>query len=201
MKTTRTTAKSASPALRMVVATLLLAMMTTQSLAFPSASAAAAHLKPRGGSSSSGWPMKTSTVTSTHRAAAADSARGGGAVVQNNMLGQYSQFVDEKPFIAKGTTAGVISVLADLFAQLVIKHQSVVDWRRLVAFFLTGYVFVGPYLHVFYGQLNRIAPGQTKTVRTIVKMLVDQTIGVCIFFPLYFTAFEVAESLVMGRGM
>jgi hypothetical protein len=125
-----------------------------------------------------------------------------------NIIERYSRFVDKSPLIAKAVTAGLVSAMANLFSQTIVPLQGhsqlssiIISWRRVTAFMLTGFLFIGPYLHVWYDLLNRVcAPCQQPATRAIVKMLVDQTIGVCIFFPLYFMCMEITESVVAARG-
>jgi hypothetical protein len=83
-------------------------------------------------------------------------------------------------------------------------------------FMLTDFLFIGPCLHVWYDLLNRgmmysryrrrtgvssslCALCHQLATRAIAKMLVDQTIGVCIFFPLYLVCIEITESVIAAR--
>lgn len=126
-----------------------------------------------------------------------------------SLLARYAQWVDEKPLLAKSMTAGIVTTIANLFSQIVLSSQSpqqslstMISGRRVVMHMLTGICFIGPYLHVWYGYLDRVLamPQQKRATRTITKVIVDQSIGLCIFFPLYFTFLEIAESILLGRG-
>jgi hypothetical protein len=134
-----------------------------------------------------------------------------------SLLEQYSSFVDEKPLIAKSITAGFVTFMANVFSQLVtatllqqqqqqyrtiISIVGVISWRRTAVFLCTGLFFIGPYLHFWYGYLDRIfaMPKQQPATRIAAKVIVDQTIGLGIFFPLYFITMELLESLFFGRG-
>jgi hypothetical protein len=129
--------------------------------------------------------------------AGSDPGRGG------NLLERYSRLVDERPLVTKTVTVGFVSAIADLFSQVMAPPVPLpISWSRVTAFTLTGLFFIGPYLHIWYCQLNRMfaMPRRNHVTRTVVKMLVDQTVGVCIFFPLYFISMEISESIVTRRG-
>lgn len=122
---------------------------------------------------------------------------------RKSLIQHYTHLVDVKPLLTKAATAGIVAALSDLFAQvmLVAAHKNeFISWHRTMAFLVVGTFFTGPYLHIWYAQLDKLAPKQSHTTRTFCKMLVDQTVGVTMFFPLFFMAYELSEALVMGRG-
>ncbi len=137
-------------------------------------------------------------------------AGAGGSIKSDDasLLGRYARWVDEKPLLAKSMTAGIVTTIANLFSQIFISSQSpqslstMISGRRVVMHMLTGICFIGPYLHVWYGYLDKVLamPQQKRATRTVTKVIVDQSIGLCIFFPLYFTFLEIAESILLGRG-
>jgi hypothetical protein len=120
-----------------------------------------------------------------------------------NLVQRYSRLIDTKPLMTKAITAGSIAALADVATQVFVLPPTIaggVSWRRVAAFLLAGALFVGPYLHLWYSKLDAIvSPLSRHSVRTISKMLLDQSIGVSIFFPMYFTAYELASSLMHAR--
>jgi hypothetical protein len=130
-----------------------------------------------------------------------------GKIKDVSVLGRYSQFVDDQPLLAKSLTAGIVTGLANLFSQTMVAllqpstMNHVISWRRVVIYMLTGLGFIGPYLHVWYGYLDKVLamPRQNQTTRTATKVVIDQIIGVCIFYPLYFTFMELLESMFFGR--
>lgn len=144
-------------------------------------------------------------VRSTLRAGGGNSASQ--KINDTSMLGRYSQFVDEKPLLAKSMTAGIVTALANIFSQIVVASQAqsalIVSWSRVVVYMLTGMCFIGPYLHFWYGFLDRVLvlPKQKPTTRLAIKVVVDQLVGVCIFYPPYFMFMEIAEATLLGRGM
>ena len=137
-------------------------------------------------------------------------AGGDGSISKINdasILGRYARFVDEKPLLAKSLTAGIVTGMANLFSQIIPTTQlqstinNIISWRRVAVYMLTGVGFIGPYLHIWYGYLDRVLamPKQKSTTRTATKVIVDQIIGVCIFYPLYFMFMEIAESILFVR--
>jgi hypothetical protein len=70
-----------------------------------------------------------------------------------NLYGRYFQWIDTSPLVAKSVTAAVVGCFGDVLAQwLEAKTQptSVVftlNWVRFNAFFVSGLLFVGPFLH------------------------------------------------------
>lgn len=127
-----------------------------------------------------------------------------------SLLQLYTRFVDRKPLLTKSITAAIVTTMANLFSQIIVQNvqsissltEIIVSWRRVVVFSLTGFCFIGPYLHVWYGFLDRIfaMPKQSQATRTFLKVFIDQTIGLCIFFPLYFMTMEIVESILLTRG-
>ena len=82
----------------------------------------------------------------------------------------------------------------------------VMDWHTVRAFALTGTIFEGPYMHWWYEQLfkfGRFLNAKTAVssrARTMAQIAIDETIGVAIFFPAYFLAYEIMQSLLLFRG-
>ena len=130
---------------------------------------------------------------------------------QKSLYGQYIDLLETNPLETKSVSAGVVSALGDILAQwveaILAKTAFAMNWQRLWAFFLCGTVFVGPFLHNWYGRAvfpsgrwaeRRLNAG--KVLQTLVSLIVDQTVGVAVFFPLYFFAYELCEALVGFRG-
>ena len=197
------------PQQQLLLTVLLGLLLVSTGLAFPGVQQLCGAVQ-RAETNRGRRPSTTTTTAKVH--VAADSVRRGGGggecpkKSRKNVLEWYSQMVNEKPLLTKAATAGLAAALGDMFAQLVLVSSSQppdISWRRVVAFLLTGTFFVGPYLHLWYGQLDTMLGRlrQSHIARTFSKMLIDQTVGVTIFFPMYFVAYELAESVVTGRGM
>lgn len=140
-----------------------------------------------------------------------DAARGTEGETKT-LYGKYLDLLDAKPLETTSISAGVVSALGDILAQWVearmAKTPFTMNWSRFLAFFISGTFFVGPYLHTWYGKV--VFPSgkwvaekwanASKNIQTLVSLLVDQTIGVAIFFPLYFYVYEYSEALTAWRG-
>jgi hypothetical protein len=145
-----------------------------------------------------GGTSRTAAKITGHKETHSQSAK-------TSLLQRYSHLIDTKPLATKAWTAGIVAALADLAAQTFIDPLTThVSLRRALTFLFTGACFVGPYLHVWYAKLDATARYlrlSSPQARTLVKVLLNESIGVCIFFPLYFVAFEVAHGLTHGQGM
>uniref|UniRef100_A0A7S2NZL3 Peroxisomal membrane protein MPV17 n=1 Tax=Leptocylindrus danicus TaxID=163516 RepID=A0A7S2NZL3_9STRA len=137
-----------------------------------------------------------------------DRIRGGGYQVQN-LNASYMKLLEDYPCKTKSITAGVVTAIGDVIAQSIEARVAGVrtsfDILRLLSFTVAGTVYVGPFVHYIYEVLWMIGRklermGVTKTWRTITQVIIDQTIGVWLFFPTYFYVFEIAEGMVAGRS-
>lgn len=67
-------------------------------------------------------------------------------------------------------------------------------------------LYIGPYVHTWYEQLWKIGRWMEdkfespKRTQTIVQLLVDQTVGIAIFFSTYFYVYEIIDALVSRRS-
>lgn len=131
----------------------------------------------------------------------------------NNHLNLYSRYLDwieRKPLVAKSVTAAVVGSLGDIMAQSLEAHMAnvvfVMNYRRLAAFFTSGLLFVGPFLHSFYEVLGALRNyldanvTKNKNVQALAQLFVDQTLGAMMFLPTYFYVFELCEAMVSFRG-
>lgn len=134
----------------------------------------------------------------------------GNANTKVDLYGRYLDWIERKPIVAKSVTAAVVGCLGDIMAQCLEAHMGnykfVMNWRRLSAFFASGLLFVGPYLHNFYEALGVLGSymntkvTKNKNAQTLIQLFVDQTLGVMMFLSTYFYVFELCESLVSFRG-
>ena len=121
----------------------------------------------------------------------------------------YLRAIEERPLLTKGLTAAVVNFLGDILAQnLEAKAMGIKffpNWVRLQGFSLCGLLYIGPYVHTWYEQLWKIGRwmeatfGSPKRIQTLVQLLVDQTIGVAIFFSTYFYVYELIDAFVSHR--
>lgn len=120
----------------------------------------------------------------------------------------YSNALEKRPLMTKSITTGIIQGIGDVLSQLIeSKNAGIIfatnfSLRRVVSFMVAGWFFVGPFVHHWYEFLWKIGKwqeqkyGTSKTKQTLTQVLVDQTIGVAMFFPLYFYIYELSEAIV-----
>lgn len=129
-----------------------------------------------------------------------------------NAYTSYMNWLEEKPLSANSITAGAISALGDILAQWIEARVSglagyKLNFIRLAAFAISGMVFVGPYLHAFYSGLWALGGkleqryNTSKGLRILLQVIIDQTVGVIFFFPLYYYIYEYAEAIVALRSL
>jgi hypothetical protein len=139
-----------------------------------------------------------------------NSLRGGEGNAIQNLYGKYMSSLDTSPLTTKSITAGVVQALGDFLSQYieakVAKVPFVLNGSRLRAFLISGVFFVGPFLHYWYSFLWRIGSWAEvkykagKKVQTLLQVFTDQTLGVAVFFPLFFYVYELSEALSSWRG-
>ena len=122
---------------------------------------------------------------------------------------KYYELSERRPYPTKALSASVVVALGSILSQWVEAKSGnvplVMNWHMIRAFALTGLVFEGPYLHWWYEQLFRLgrfldSGGIPSRARTLAQILVDETIGVMLFFPSYFVAYEISQSFLLFRG-
>lgn len=128
----------------------------------------------------------------------------------SNLYQMYIDWLDRSPLIARSVTAAVVGCIGDVMAQRleasVAKGVFKFDWIRFNAFFVSGLLYVGPFLQYWYGGLWAIGRWMERKVtkkkiwQTLAQVFVDQTIGVLVFFPIYFYAYELSEAVVSLRS-
>jgi hypothetical protein len=126
-----------------------------------------------------------------------------------NLYQSYLRAIEERPFLTKGITAAVVNFFGDMLAQFLEASKAgtafVPNWVRLQGFFLCGLIYTGPYVHAWYQQLWKVGSwmqrkfDSPKQVQTMAQLILDQTIGVCIFFSTYFYVYEIIDALVSRR--
>lgn len=122
----------------------------------------------------------------------------------------YLGCVEKSPLMTKALTAALVGAFGDILSQWIrTRMQGVafmLDVRRLATFFLCGLFFKGPFYHKFYKQLWKLGSwmesrlNSSKQTQTFTQILVDQTIGIFLFFSSYYYVYELMESIVCQRG-
>lgn len=135
--------------------------------------------------------------------------RGGGLVTRS--YSAYIKQIRERPLRTQSLTAAFISLVGDVLSQILESKMGVggapfaLNFTRLGAFTVAGAIFTGVFVHVFYERLWEMGRWQErrgipKVLQILSQNIVDQTIGVALFFPAYFYVYEYAEALVGLRA-
>mmetsp|Transcript_16221 Transcript_16221/g.24505 ORF Transcript_16221/g.24505 Transcript_16221/m.24505 type:complete len:272 (-) Transcript_16221:171-986(-) len=130
--------------------------------------------------------------------------------LMRNPYQTYIDWLDHSPLVTTSVTAAVINGLGDLLAQSLEAHvigtKFIINWTRFNAFFVSGLLFVGPFLQCWFGRLWAMGRWMERKVtkrkiwQIVAQVTVDQTLGVLLFFPTYFYAYEFSEALVSFRA-
>lgn len=114
----------------------------------------------------------------------------------------YLKSCTEKPFLAKGLTSGTIAALGDVIAQK-IEKSTAFSPKRVATFFFCNLLFTGPFIHMWYTFLNMVGNKMddkfgtvTRLQKTVTQVLLDQSLGTFVFFPLYIYAYEIFDATI-----
>jgi hypothetical protein len=135
--------------------------------------------------------------------------------VASFLLSFYTRSLDlfeRQPFLTNSIVTGILAGLGDVLAQSFSGNANVAsaspafNWIRWRTFLLTGLLFEGPWLCVWYNGLSKLARWlETKyqwgpRQQVLAKVAFDQTIGVAIFYPAFFASYEIFGAVLTGRG-
>jgi hypothetical protein len=120
---------------------------------------------------------------------------------------------EKQPFLTNSIVTGILAGFGDVLAQSFTGNANVAgvaapafNWIRWRTFLLTGLLFEGPWLCVWYNGLSKFARWlETKYQwgprrQVLAKVACDQTIGVAIFYPAFFASYELFGAVLTGRG-
>jgi hypothetical protein len=125
---------------------------------------------------------------------------------------QALDLLERQPFLVNSIMTGILAGLGDVLAQsfsgnaVVASVSPTFNWIRWKTFLLTGLLFEGPWLCVWYNGLSKFARWlETKyqwgpRQQVLAKVAFDQTIGVAIFYPAFFASYEIFGAVLTGRG-
>jgi len=132
-----------------------------------------------------------------------------GKTNQHNYLisayNKYRHLCEIKPLRTKALSQFVIGGVGSLLSQCVLAKAAgnsviVINWSQVQAFMVSGLLFEGPYFHWWFERLWMLGRWLDKSVsssvKTTLQVVVDQTVGVLLFFPTYFFVFETIHSLI-----
>jgi hypothetical protein len=140
----------------------------------------------------------------------------------------YRRYLDlcrRRPFLTSSLTAGILAASGDALSQSIQAGRGWIflsstttattvaasfNWVRWRTFLLTGLLFEGPWVSFWYQGLWRLGRWMetskmkvltSSRLQVLVQTVIDQTVGVSIFFPLYFLVYEIIGAVVSGGGM
>jgi hypothetical protein len=124
---------------------------------------------------------------------------------------RYLHLCENRPFLTNSIAAGVLAGVGDMIAQSlqagsVAAGISSFKWLRWRSFMLTGLFFEGPWMTFWYKCLKRLGLWmETKfqsgpRQQVLGQVLTGQTIGVAIFYPAFFVAYECVGAILSGQG-
>jgi hypothetical protein len=121
----------------------------------------------------------------------------------NSLLQAYIDACERRPFIVKSLSSGAVGLVGNILSQVLqcyaLNTAFVMNWHRAWVFTLTSALYVGPFLHIWFMCLDNIAKRVPQKYNTIAKLLIDQTVGVLLFYPSFFYAHELSEALLGFR--
>lgn len=128
---------------------------------------------------------------------------------------KYVALNERRPLATKGVSAAIVQGMGDILSQYLTTIATTAttgpqpfQWNmlRTLTFMFVGLCYKGPVLHVWYKALAKVAQwtkvrrGFSETQQSLTALTVDQTIGVAIFYPLYYVAYEIFSSVVSLQG-
>jgi hypothetical protein len=156
-----------------------------------------------------------SASTQIEDGASEKSSRSKTSPVASVLLIFYARSLDlfeRQPFLTNSIVTGILAGFGDVLAQSFSGNADVAgvvpafNWIRWKTFMLTGLLFEGPWLCVWYDGLTKFARWlETKyqwgpRQQVLAKVACDQTIGVAIFYPAFFASYEIFGAVLTGRG-
>jgi hypothetical protein len=127
----------------------------------------------------------------------------------SSFLDWYRSSLQRYPIRTKCVSSAIIGCIGSVLSQVtlatVTRAPIGIKPRQVATFGLIGLVYIGPFYHFWFDQLSRVGSwlqdrhaSQQKQV--LMQLALDQTVGVILFFPVYFLVFEVFDALVSWRG-
>jgi peroxisomal membrane protein 2 len=108
---------------------------------------------------------------------------------------QYLRLLREKPVLTKSLTSACTGAVSSLLSQYVSMSKTntrTVNWKNVMAFALTGFLFVGPVMHNFYRLLEQVAP-KTSPHSVLKKMIIDRILYTPVFLLTYLYLLSIFE--------
>lgn len=111
----------------------------------------------------------------------------------------YSEKLISNPYSTKMLSSAVVGAIGDLLSQYLGKTREIrYQLRRILVFMSVASLYVAPVIHVWFNFLNNIPipSGVGSSVKALVMLGIDQTIGAFFINIGFFMAFELAQRLI-----
>lgn len=123
----------------------------------------------------------------------------------------YLHLCEKRPFLTNSIAAGVLAGVGDTLAQSLnvgttVAGISSFNWVRWRTFMLTGLLFEGPWMTFWYKCLKRVGRWMESKLQSSARqqvfgqVVVGQTLGVVIFYPVFFMVYECIGAILAGQG-
>jgi hypothetical protein len=124
---------------------------------------------------------------------------------------RYLHLCETRPFVTNSIAAGILAGVGDMLAQALTTGFTAAgfssfNWIRWRTFMLTGLLFEGPWMTFWYKCLKRVGSWMENKFQSgprqqvLGQVVVGQTIGVAIFYPAFFAAYESIGAVLSGQG-
>jgi hypothetical protein len=124
---------------------------------------------------------------------------------------RYLHLCENRPFLTNSITAGVLAGVGDMLAQYlqagsVVAGISAFKWARWRTFMLTGLLYEGPWMSFWYNGLTKLGRWMESKFQSgprqqvLGQVVVDQTLGVVLFYPVFLGVYECMGAILAGRG-
>ncbi|KAH7291070.1 hypothetical protein KP509_30G075200 [Ceratopteris richardii] len=107
-------------------------------------------------------------------------------------FGWYLMLLGKYPVTTKAITSALLTLFGDFVCQFFIEKSEKINFTRLGIFTLLGLVLVGPTLHFWYLNLNKLIPGPG-TYRAGARLALDQFLFSPIFIGVFLSALMTLE--------
>ena len=133
------------------------------------------------------------------------------ATFLNSCYTGYLHLCEKRPFLTNSIAAGVLAGVGDILAQSMCVGSTAVgissfNWVRWRTFMLTGLLFEGPWMTFWYKCLKRVGRWMESKYQSgprqqvLGQVIVGQTLGVAIFYPVFFVVYESIGAILSGQG-
>jgi hypothetical protein len=125
-------------------------------------------------------------------------------------LDWYKSSLQLHPVRTKCLSSSIIGCIGSVLSQAILatvtRTPLRINARQVATFGLIGLAYIGPFYHFWFDQLSRVGSwlqdrhGSSQQKQVLLQLALDQTVGVILFFPVYFLVFEVFDALMSWRG-